>query len=166
MKRQVRALKVSESNLRNGDIADVSRVFDKVVASPRYSKQLRGTIMFAFGERESDPRRGFESEAVRRYTQRVDARYPFFAYFLPPEERYGQIFSWMASLATPVDPEPGASEGITVDPDEFKKIVVARILAVQSFCDRIHDDPEDTIGAILEVMPDEIAAAIRSELNS
>jgi hypothetical protein len=165
MNRQVRALKVSEASLKTADIGEVSRVFDQVVASPKYCKRLRGSIMFAFGDREMDPRRGFESEAVRRYTQRVDARYPFFAYFLPPDSGYGQIFSWMASLATPVEPEPGEAEGIAVDPREFKNIVVTRILAVRSFCDRIQDDPEDTVDAILDAMPEEIASAVTADLK-
>jgi hypothetical protein len=112
-----------------------------------------------------DPRRGFESETVRRYTQRVDARYPFFAYFLPPDSSYGQIFSWMASLATPQEPAPGEAEGITVDPREFTNIVVTRILAVRSFCDRIGDDAEDTVVAILDAMPEEIASAATDGLK-
>jgi hypothetical protein len=165
MNRQVRALKVAEASLRTADIGEVSRVFDQVVASPQYCKRLRGSIMFAFGERETDPRRGFESEAVRRYAQRVDARYPFFAYFLPPDSTYGQLFSWMASLATPVEPEPGEAEGIAVDPREFTNIVVTRILAVRSFCDRIEDDPDATVNAILEAMPEEIASAATAELK-
>jgi hypothetical protein len=164
MNRQVRALKVSEASLKTADIGEVSRVFDQVVASPRNCKLLRGSIMFSFGDRGMDPR-GFESETVRRYTQRVDARYPFFAYFLPPDSRYGQIFSWMASLATPVEPEPGEAEGIAVDPGEFKNIVVTRILAVRSFCDRIHDHPEDTVDAILDAMPEEIVSAVTADLK-
>jgi hypothetical protein len=162
--RKIRALKVSEEDLTAGDISKLTRLFDEVVASPRYAKTLRGGIIFSFGGYEHDGRHGFEIEPVRRYTQRIDERYPQFAYFLPEDPKYSQIFSWIASLATPMEPQEG-EEGIAVDPRELTRIVITRIEAVRQFCLKIGDDPARTVNAILEAMPDEITEAVKTELG-
>lgn len=162
--RQIRSLQVADKDLAAGDISRVSKVFDQVVASPMYSKSLRGGIVFAFGSHDKDPRHNFEIEEIRRYTRLIDARYPYFPYFLPEDPQLQQIINWFASLATPVEPDPDATEGITVDPRAFLEIVVARIEAVREFCAGIADNPASTEKAILAAVPEEIAAAVRERL--
>jgi hypothetical protein len=164
MNKKIRALKVSEEDLAAGDISKLTRLFDQVTASARYCRTLRGGIIFSFGGYEHDGRHGFEIDEIRRYTQRIDERYPHFAYFLPEDPKYAQVFSWIASLANPMEPQEG-EEGITVDPRELTGIVVARILAVRQFCEKIGDDPARTVNAILEAMPEEIAEAAKGQLG-
>lgn len=164
-RKQIRALQVADRDLAAGDISRVSKVFDQVVASPQYSKSLRGAIVFAFGSHDRDPRHNFEIEEIRRYTRLIDARYPYFPYFLPADPQLQQIINWFASLATPVEPDPDATEGITVDPLAFLEIVLARIQSVREFCAGIGDDPASTERAILTAMPEEIAAAARERLS-
>src|SRR5512138_2867269 len=98
MKRKIHALAVTDQDLATGDITQVARVFDQVVASARYSKTLRGRVVFAFGRHAQGARHNFEVEEVRRYTQAIDARYPFFPYFLPSDPDLGEVFAWIASL--------------------------------------------------------------------
>lgn len=121
-----------------------------------------GSVFFEFGRFDKDPRPNHVIDEVRRYTQLIDQRYPYFLYFLPERPEFQQVYSWLASLATPTSPIAANAKGISVDPAAFATLAVARIHAIRSFCERILDDPADTEEGILAALPKQIAAEVRA----
>jgi hypothetical protein len=165
MKRKIHALAVADRDLATGDITQVARVFDQVVASARYSKTLRGRVVFAFGRHAQGARHNFEVEEVRRYTQAIDARYPFFPYFLPADPDLGEVFAWIASLTPLLDPEPGEVFA-AVNPHELVQAAALRVRAVRDFCAVIGDDPAGPVEAIVKAMPDEIVDLVKQQIGN
>jgi hypothetical protein len=165
MTREFRELRISDEDMDAGNAADVIRLFNDAISVPRNAKLLRGSIVFAFGRFDRDPRPNFVIPEVRGFTQLVDQAHPHFCYFLPEAPETTQIYSWLMSLAHPEEPILAGARGIKVNPGKFIELIIARIEAVRRLCTRILDDPTETEKAIQAAMPEPLVTLIRAQLS-
>jgi hypothetical protein len=149
-------LKISDEDIDAGNAADVIRVFNDAVAIPRTAKTLRGSIFFNFGRFDHDPRPNFVIPEIRRFTWLVDRAHPYFCYFLIEPPEMTQMYSWIMSLCSPIEPITDTAV-IKANPGELVDLIVTRLRAVRTLCDRILDDPSPTEEAVLNAMPKPIA---------
>jgi hypothetical protein len=164
MNRIIRALVESDADLDAGDASETIELFHKVVTVPKHAKALRGCIVFQFGRFDSDPRPNFVIPEVRRYTQLIDEAHPYFCYFLPEPKEMTQVYSWLMSLASPVEPIAPNATGVKVNAGEYVDMIAERITAVRTLCNRIFDEPSVTEKAILDAVPKEAATAVAAKL--
>lgn len=165
MSKAIRVLAISDADLDVGNAADPIRVFNQAVAVPKHARALRGCIVFEFARFDNDPRPNFIIPEVRRYTQLIDQAHPYFCYFLPEPAATTQVYSWLMSLASPIEPIAPNATGIIVDECDFLDLIMTRIAAVQSLCDRIFDDASITEKAIMDALPKNIAAAVAAKVS-
>lgn len=165
MPREIRELGILDQDLDAGNASDVISIFSEVVMVPRTAKALRGSIVFKFGRFDEDSRPNFIIPEVRRFTAMVDHAHPYFCYFLIELPEAMQIYSWIMSLASPAEPLSANASGMMVKPAEFIDLVATRVRAVRALCERIYDDPRPTENAMLQAIPESLAAAVVARLS-
>ena len=164
---RVRILSIEDDDPQGGTVRNLIRIFSEIERQPSNARTLRGAAALSFPRYDDDPRPYFAVPGVRAFVAALDARFPYFLYYIMPEVRGGQIVSYVNSLL-PLElfdflPGIWAYTGTEAD---LTDLLVPRMLAVQVFCEITGDDPDEVIGGILLSYPEPLASVISLALGS
>ena len=124
-------IQINTSAMASGDIGTCREVVEKVLLES--SEAARGhfqTVLFWFPDYDDDPRELYEIPDTRKWFQKVDEAFPYFIYFLAPE----QFYLYIASQKN--------VEGTGLTHQALLSYIAGHEGAIEHLCEDIGDDFE------------------------
>jgi hypothetical protein len=164
---QVRILSIENDDPQGETVQNLIRIFAEIERQPSNAQMLHGRAALSFPHYDDDPRPNFAIPGIRACIAALDARFPYYLYYIMPEVRTEQILSYANSLL-PLelfDFMPGIWAYIGTEA-ELIDLLFPRMLAVRRFCGMTGDDPGEITRDILLSYPEPLASAMSRVLRS
>ena len=124
-------IEVNKDTIEGNDISVCDEILESVIfKTPESARQYFQSVLFWFAEFDNDKREVYEIPQARKWFQKIDKMYPYFLYFVMPEQYYLYISSqkWADNI------------GLTVE--AVTHYVAVSETPIREFCARIGDDFE------------------------
>jgi hypothetical protein len=129
-------LYATRAEVEGGNIAGVSAMLSKLLA-PEVARRVQGRLFFGIRGYEDDPKDLWEFPEVRRWMQALDAKFPYWFYFMDLGPH-----STLALLAFSLCQYEKVPGGKQIPPEELRRFLLSGLAAMNVLCKRIGESQE------------------------
>ncbi len=148
MTQQIRVLEIAAEYLDNCDISCMN-VFNEVSRIPPDARALKGSIVLRFVKYRDKSSIWWTVPEIRAFIHRLDEKYPFFLYFLLPEERLSLIQHYLQCLLPGKAIQMSGGWGMEILPIDLFELLRRKIDTLIDYCQLVASDPYETVSSII-----------------
>ena len=130
------ALYATRAEVEGGNIASASAMLSKLLA-PEVARRVQGRLLFGIRGYEDDPKDLWEFPEVRRWMRDLNAKFPYWFYFMDLGPR--STLAFVAFSLCQYEKVPG---GKRIPPEELQRFLVSGFAAMNLLCKQLGESPE------------------------
>jgi hypothetical protein len=126
----------TRAEVEGGNVTGAPAMLNRLLA-PEVARRVQGRLFFGIRGYEDDPKDLWEFPEVRRWMQALDAKFPYWFYFMDLGPR--STLALVAFSLCKYEKVPGGKQ---IPPAELRRFLLSGLAAMNILCKQIGESPE------------------------